>query len=630
MRLYLLHICVFIFLHASAQFDIPEPLPNTGVYAITDTVYMDVAGNDTNAGTFNAPVKSFTTALSKLPYGTAGINGGNAYGLILLKPGTYYTATGFQQYANTWQSGNTYRNVSVEGIGDVTVCGTVDTFASNTLLYLSGSHIYIRNLKLRYSNSHGILLSRSNITLPRQTNILIDGVQVDSVKGFCMLFKSIDSILVKNSSGLYGARPGSDSLTSPCQWPSGIKFLGCAYTTIHHSEIGYTRGEGLNFHNSHYGLAYNNLLHDNSSNIYDDNSANLIIRNNLIYNTPGINKRYWRTCPADTGANWSGTGILLANEGACINGNGPGHNFCRLDCSFPSESFWDVDSVYVFNNLFQNTSSVFSFWEGNTNVTGTNCIRNVFFFNNTVSGITGDSLANLIGVVNFYFPSYNPIFNSFYSYLSNVKIMNNIFSYDTSAFARLIPVRKVFSALHPGPMDITFSNNLWIQSHSSLGVGDVVRYELPFSSSLFKDSIYSVTPCETNSSYIYDAPVPFTILTEDFNYSPRRSPLSNVGAIELDSFCLIETKVFEPSFSKDIKVYPNPFHKNLELTVSNWGNKSAKSFNLEIEDLMGRIVWQGKLTNSNTTVDLAGFNKGVYLLKIQDEQFFSVKKIVKQ
>jgi hypothetical protein len=80
------------------------------------------------------PVKSFDVALQKLPYGTAGVNGGNAYGLIMLKPGYYETATGFQQYINRWTNGNGgFRNVSVEGMGDVTIGGTATVLLPATI-----------------------------------------------------------------------------------------------------------------------------------------------------------------------------------------------------------------------------------------------------------------------------------------------------------------------------------------------------------------------------------------------------------------------------------------------------------------------------------------------------------------
>ena len=74
-----------------AQFDIQMPVINTGAYAITDTIYMDPNGEDSNPGTYEFPVKTFSIAVQKLPYGTQGINGGNAYGLIMLKPGYYPT-----------------------------------------------------------------------------------------------------------------------------------------------------------------------------------------------------------------------------------------------------------------------------------------------------------------------------------------------------------------------------------------------------------------------------------------------------------------------------------------------------------------------------------------------------------
>ncbi|MBK7426477.1 MAG: right-handed parallel beta-helix repeat-containing protein [Saprospiraceae bacterium] len=482
-----------------AQFDIQTPIINSAAFAITDTIYMDPNGEDTNTGTFEFPVKTFTAAVQKLPYGTAGVNGGNAYGLIMLKPGHYQTSTGFHQRVNHWQNGNVYRNVSLEGIGHVTIGGSRDNFSTEHLLILSGDHIFIKNINLQYSSGIGILLGRSTNDPRHQNHILIENVKVDSVGSFSMLFRDIDTILVRNCSSRYAARPGYDTIASPCQWPSGIKFFNCLDATIHDCEIAYTRGEGLNFHNSQRGEAFRNLIHDNGLNVYNDNSSKLSIHHNLIFNTPDIGPTYWRNCPADTHPAWSGAGFLIANEGACGEGNLPVFENCVTKCILPDEAYPNVDSMYVFNNILQNISEAFGFWQGRTDIIGVNCIRNVFIFNNTIIGVLGMEGTSSKALVELFFPDFNILFGNGYSYMENVHISQNIFTYDTLEYSQVQPYRAVINNLHPGPMDINFHENVWVKSYAGMSDSDIVRNNLPGKTYLLLDSLSSILPCDEES-----------------------------------------------------------------------------------------------------------------------------------
>ncbi|MDV7392599.1 hypothetical protein RZS08_14630, partial [Arthrospira platensis SPKY1] len=153
------------------------------------------------------------------------------------------------------------------------------------------------------------------------------------------------------------------------------------------------------------GEAFDNVIHDNGTNIYNDNSKNLIIRNNFIYNTPGA-EAFWRTCPADTHPILPPAGMLIANEGACPEGQAPVFQDCATNCFVTGDLFPNVDSVFIFNNIFQNVGSVILFWEGVTSILGINCIRNVFVYHNTCLSALGDEgAANSRGLIDFYFPA---------------------------------------------------------------------------------------------------------------------------------------------------------------------------------------------------------------------------------
>ena len=607
-----------------AQFSIAEPVIHQGVYAITDTIYMDPQGNDNATGTFAEPVRSFEVAVQKLPFGTSGINGGNAYGLIMLKEGHYITSNGFHQFVNTWQNGEVFKNVSIEGLGEVTIGGTVDEFATGHLLQLSGSHIFIRNLQLQYSTGIGILLGR-NSPDGRQHNVLIENVTVDSVGSFSMLLRNVDTILVRHCNSLYSSRPGADELTSPCQWPSGIKFFNSTESTIHDSEIAYTRGEGLNFQNCVRGQAYRNRLHDNGLNFYNENSARITFHHNLIFNTPGIGPVYWRNCPADTDVIWASGGILIANEGSCDEGNFPVFQDCATRCSFPDETFLNVDSLFVYNNIFQNTGNAIGFWEGATVIAGVNCIRNVFIFNNTIIGALGMPGVNPTGFVSLFFPGYNFLFNSNYSYLQNVRVDNNIFTYDTDEYPQMNPVSMVFHPLHPGPKDITFDGNLWVEDHAYKGPDDLIRPELAGSTWLLTDSLGSITPCFENMDWIYAQQSHFPFLTSDYVYSPRLSTTTNVGAIEFDPDCMpVSAETIQPT-TFTIDAYPNPCFSCNTLFVRNL--PEGRQYTFEIFSSMSSHVTSGTLEGNRMELN-ATLPAGIYFVLIKGEGVRAIRRIV--
>jgi hypothetical protein len=624
MRLFLFSVTLLKTFSICAQFSIPEPVINTGIYTITDTVYMDPNGNDTYPGTFSQPVKSFNVAVQKLPYGTVGVNEGNAYGLIMLKPGYYETQTGFQQYANTWQSGNVYRNISVEGIGEVIIGGTPNSFATGHLLVLSGNHIFIKNIKLKYTTGTGLLMSRNNSAVVRQHNILIDNVHVDSVGGFSMLLKNTDTILVRNSSSFYSSRPGHEHLTSPCSWPSGIKFYNSTNCIIHDSEIAYTRGEGLNFHNSQRGRAYRNKLHDNGLNFYNDNSAKLMVHHNHIYNTPGTDIQLWRNCPSDNSIIWAPTAFLIANEGACSEGNGPVFENCQTKCSFPTEFFPNVDSIFIYNNIIQNVGRAFGFWQGVIDIAGVNCIKNVFIFNNTVIGTMGMPGAPNNALVNVFFPDYNVLLNSFYSYMQNVQVTRNIFAFDTASYTNMRSVMQTWHGNHPGPKDINFNYNLLVKNHNFKGPNDLIRQNLPGSTYILTDSLNSILPCPDNQEFIYSSPLAFAFLSDDYNNKPRTASETNVGALEYNITCTSGTTGISSFKALKPQVYPNPCSGCQSFFINNLPSDGDYSYRLY--SMIGSEVHRGFIKNNQIMLNKE--LKGIYILMIEGNSVSHFEKLI--
>lgn len=600
----------------AAQWTIPYPETGTGIFQPTDTIYMSPAGSDQAPGTFDQPVRTFAKAISLLPFGTTGQQGGHAYGLIRLHPG-FYRTHGWQQSLGQYQSGNTYKNVSLEGIGHVTVGGTKDSFATNHLLRLRGSHISIKNIRFQYTTGIGVLVASSDPIAARQSNILIQQVQVDSVGSFSMLISDADTVRIDRCTSRYAARPFADTLTTPCQWPSGVKFYSCNNVIFERGEIGYTRGEGLNFHNTQYGRGSNNKLHDNSSNVYCDNGSKILLYNNLIYTTPGT-EMFWRNCPGDTGPSAPGTGILLANENACGFG-GPVNNNCRTNCSLVGLTYSHVDSIFIYNNFILNCSRALNLWEGVTGVLGgPNCIRNVFFVHNTVAGYLGDSTRSGFGLIDAFFPApFNTILGFGYATASNLVIQNNLFSYPYRTFNRIEPVRVVRDQLFPVPFELKMDHNRWVTGHNRLGPNSQVDTTLPVNTSIEEnDLLLQWQPCP-DQDYLEQAAPAFPFASLDYTLAARGSN-TNVGALEYGA-CRTASPDHNPMSS--IRVYPNPATNG---TI--WVTGITDNWVYRLYQLDGRLVQEGQGTG-NSAIQLPHVS-GLYILQVEEVRGTHTHKIM--
>jgi hypothetical protein len=621
---YLVLVCLLVPLHSYSQWEIPSPKINIGEYGITDTVFMAPDGDDEAAGTVDAPVASFNVALDRLPFGTEGVNGGQAYGLIIFHPGHYTPDNGFRQSNAQWKRGNTYKNISIEGLGEVTLGGVPTDFSEGHLLLLKGDHIFIKNLHLRYCDGIGVLLNRDP-SYGRQDNVLINGVRVDSASSFSMLLRNVDTITIRNSGSFYASRPGSEALTSPCSWPSGIKFFACSNAQIHDSEIAFTRGEGLNFHNSFLGEAFDNLIHDNPTNIYNDNSANLSLHHNLIYNTPFESEEFWRTCPGDNASTWAGAGLLIANEGACDRGNFPVMEQCQTHCSFPDESYSNVDSVFVYNNIMQNVGSAFRFWQGVTDILGVNCVRNVWIFNNTLLGITGDAESRNGSVVSFFYPSYNVLVDNYYGYMENIKIHGNIFAYGPESGASLEPVRSVFHDLHPRPGGFEFSENVWVEDHPWVNDG-IVRPDLPADAPIFFGEENVLFPCDAQMEWVFPVtPLLPGLLADDFLYRRRTGANTNAGALEYMENCtvssperLVKDQVFE--------VFPNPCRIGEYISVQT--DLEEGTYHYQLFHINGGLFQMGEFPPGGKVRISSELKQGLYFLSVKSDKSVITKKLI--
>jgi uncharacterized repeat protein (TIGR01451 family) len=113
--------------------------------------------------------------------------------------------------------------------------------------------------------------------------------------------------------------------------------------------------------------------------------------------------------------------------------------------------------------------------------------------------------------------------------------------------------------------------------------------------------------------------------------------IPNTAQIYFDFNAPIITNTFETEFvatlgvadftTDNLIVYPNPATNQVSISVQNSTDAIAE---IRLTDMLGKVVFQQKVTHTQTTIDLSGLSKGVYMLEVQTENKFSVvKKLVK-
>ncbi len=68
------------------------------------------------------------------------------------------------------------------------------------------------------------------------------------------------------------------------------------------------------------------------------------------------------------------------------------------------------------------------------------------------------------------------------------------------------------------------------------------------------------------------------------------------------------------SNNNSVSIYPNPSNGTFTVSVENYENT-----NLQLLNLLGVVVYEGKLSNNHTNIDLAGISKGIYFYKIANK-----------
>jgi hypothetical protein len=79
--------------------------------------------------------------------------------------------------------------------------------------------------------------------------------------------------------------------------------------------------------------------------------------------------------------------------------------------------------------------------------------------------------------------------------------------------------------------------------------------------------------------------------------------------------------------NNDLKVYPNPATHSITIELSNLQPSNLQP-TITIENMLGQLLYQSKINQNKSSINISNFQPGVYLLKVLTEKGLMVKSIV--
>jgi len=88
------------------------------------------------------------------------------------------------------------------------------------------------------------------------------------------------------------------------------------------------------------------------------------------------------------------------------------------------------------------------------------------------------------------------------------------------------------------------------------------------------------------------------------------------------------TSIEDLSFENKIIIYPNPSHDNI--TIENTSLNKTENDIISIYNVQGQLLLKQPMQQEKIEINISGFAKGVYVLKIESEEGVAVKRVVKE
>ena len=81
-----------------------------------------------------------------------------------------------------------------------------------------------------------------------------------------------------------------------------------------------------------------------------------------------------------------------------------------------------------------------------------------------------------------------------------------------------------------------------------------------------------------------------------------------------------------PNLETQLLVYPNPSDGKITINISNGDNKANNQ--IFIYNSVGSLLWQKNATDAKTCIDMSEFSKGIYFIKVQNDEHIQTGKFV--
>ncbi len=261
-------------------------------------------------------------------------------------------------------------------------------------------------------------------------------------------------------------------------------------------------------------------------------------------------------------------------------------------------------------------------WQGNLDVLGENCLRNVFIWHNTFVEILRRPGATQKGrAVNLSFPDRGLLS---FSGLQNVRIAHNVFAFDSNAAVAL------HELVHWSiSKDYRFERNLWstLPQSSAVSADNTERPSMPVDMPLLGDSLlHFVVPqwdtaikSHLNPEFMWRVPYMTAIPPFDYADLPRKSDSINVGAFEYRA-----VSVSQPVAVGRLRIYPVPAAD--WIAVDLLPEQEGEPYALEVRDMSGRLVMEAANTNRLFCGHLL---PGYYTITLRSRQINLQTKFIK-
>lgn len=132
---------------------------------------------------------------------------------------------------------------------------------------------------------------------------------------------------------------------------------------------------------------------------------------------------------------------------------------------------------------------------------------------------------------------------------------------------------------------------------------------------------YQWVNCDTGQPITGEINQSFTATTNG-NYAVE---ITSGTCLEISSCAIVDSLDAEEFNENDLRIYPNPMNSILSIDIPKY--EEAK---FEILNLNGQVVMSQKLTKKNQQINVAGFSKGIYFIRLFADGITINKKLIKE